>query len=141
MNTHSIERFIVPQDFLYATALAEIKASKKFSHWMWFIFPQLRVLGRSAMSHIYGISGVDEARAYLSHPILSARLMEISEALLQLNTQNPEEIFGEIDARKLQSSMTLFALISEDGSVFHRVLARFYNGQMDGKTLKLLTRS
>ena len=67
--------------------------------------------------------------------------MEISEALLQLNTQNPEEIFGEIDARKLQSSMTLFALISEDGSVFHRVLARFYNGQMDGKTLKLLTRS
>ena len=141
MNTYFIKRFIVPQDFLYATALAEIKAGKKSSHWMWFIFPQLRGLGCSAMSHIYGISGPDEARAYLSHPILSARLMEISEALLQLNTQNPEEILGEIDARKLRSSMTLFALISEDGSVFHRVLARFYNGQMDGKTLKLLTRS
>jgi uncharacterized protein (DUF1810 family) len=141
MNTHSIERFVVPQDFLYATALAEIKAGKKSSHWMWFIFPQLRGLGRSAMSHIYGISGVDEARAYLSHPILSARLTEISEALLQLNTQNPEEILGEIDARKLQSSMTLFALISENGSVFHRVLARFYNGQMDERTLRLLTPS
>ena len=141
MNTHSIERFIEPQDFLYATALTEIKAGKKSSHWMWFIFPQLRGLGRSAMARIYGIEGLDEAWAYLSHPILSAHLTEITEALLQLNTQNPEEILGEIDARKLQSSMTLFALISEDGSVFHRVLARFYNGQMDERTLRLLTQS
>ncbi len=140
MNTHSIERFIEPQDFLYATALAEIKAGKKSSHWMWFIFPQLRGLGRSAMARIYGITGLDEAWAYLSHPILSARLIEISEELLQLNTQNPEEIFGEIDARKLQSSMTLFALISEDGSVFHQVLDRFYDGQMDDHTLELLSR-
>jgi uncharacterized protein (DUF1810 family) len=140
MNTHSIERFIEPQDFLYATALAEIKAGKKSSHWMWFIFPQLRGLGRSAMARIYGIEGLDEAWAYLSHPILSARLIEISEALLQLNTQNPEEILGKIDARKLQSSMTLFALISEDGSVFHQVLDRFYGGQMDAHTLELLSR-
>ena len=140
MNTHSIERFIEPQDFLYATALAEIKAGKKSSHWMWFIFPQLRGLGRSAMARIYGITGLDEAWAYLSHPILSAHLIEISEALLQLNTQNPEEIFGEIDARKLQSSMTLFVLISEDGSVFHQVLDRFYDGQMDDHTLELLSR-
>lgn len=140
MNTHSIERFIEPQDFLYATALAEIKAGKKSSHWMWFIFPQLRGLGRSAMARIYGIEGLDEAWAYLSHPILSARLTEISEALLRLNTQNPEEILGEIDARKLQSSMTLFALISEDGSVFHQVLDRFYGGQMDAHTLELLSR-
>lgn len=140
MNTHSIERFIEPQDFLYATALAEIKAGKKSSHWMWFIFPQLSGLGRSAMARIYGIEGLDEAWAYLSHPILSARLTEISEALLQLNTQNPEEILGEIDARKLQSSMTLFALISEDGSVFHQVLERFYGGQMDAHTLELLSR-
>ena len=140
MNTHSIERFIEPQDFLYATALTEIKAGKKSSHWMWFIFPQLRGLGRSAMARIYGIEGLDEAWAYLSHPILSAHLIEISEALLQLNTQNPEEIFGEIDARKLQSSMTLFVLISEDGSVFHQVLDRFYDGQMDDHTLELLSR-
>lgn len=141
MTIDSFERFTEPQNFLYETALAEIRAGRKCSHWMWFIFPQLRGLGRSAMARIYGIEGLDEAWAYLAHPILSARLTEISEALLQLNTQNPEEILGEIDARKLQSSMTLFALISEEGSVFHRVLARFYNGQMDERTLRLLTPS
>ena len=138
MNTHSIERFIEPQDFLYATALAEIKAGRKKSHWMWFIFPQLRGLGRSSMAHIYGIEGLDEAWAYLAHPILSARLTEISEALLQLETNDPVAILGDIDAKKLRSSMTLFALISEDGSVFHRVLDQFYHGEMDEKTLKLL---
>ena len=139
MNTHSIERFIEPQDFLYATALAEIKAGRKKSHWMWFIFPQLRGLGHSSMAHIYGIEGLDEAWAYLAHPILSARLTEISEALLQLETNDPVAILGDIDAKKLRSSMTLFALISEDGSVFHHVLDRFYDGQMDDRTLKLLS--
>ena len=90
------------------------------------------------MAHIYGIEGLDEAWAYLAHPILSARLTEISEALLQLETNDPVAILGDIDAKKLRSSMTLFALISEDGSVFHRVLDRFYHGEMDEKTLKLL---
>ena len=140
MNTHSIERFIEPQDFLYATALAEIKAGRKKSHWMWFIFPHLRGLAHSSMAHIYGIEGLDEACAYLAHPILSARLTEISEALLQLETNDPVAILGDIDAKKLRSSMTLFALISEDGSVFHQVLDRFYGGQMDDRTLELLSK-
>lgn len=140
MNTHSIERFIEPQDFLYSTALAEIKAGQKDTHWMWFIFPQLRGLAHSSMAHIYGIEDLDEAWAYLAHPILSARLTEISEALLQLETNDPVAILGSTDAKKLRSSMTLFALISEDGSVFHQVLDRFYGGQMDDRTLELLSK-
>ena len=138
MYTHSVERYIEPQDFLYATALAEIKSGKKSSHWMWFIFPQLRGLARSSMAHIYGIEDLDEAWAYLAHPILSTRLIEISEALLESESNDPVVILGNVDAKKLRSSMTLFALISEDGSVFHRVLERFYNGEMDESTLKLL---
>ena len=140
MYTHSVERYIEPQDFLYATALAEIKSGKKSSHWMWFIFPQLRGLARSSMARIYGIEDLDEAWAYLTHPILSTRLIEISEALLESETNDPIAILGDIDAKKLRSSMTLFALISEDGSVFHRVLDRFFNGQMDDCTLELLSK-
>ena len=90
------------------------------------------------MAHIYGIAGLDEAKAYLKHPVLSARLIEICKALLVLKDKKPEDIFGRVDAMKLRSSMTLFALVSEDNSVFHRVLQQFYNGNMDEKTLELV---
>jgi uncharacterized protein (DUF1810 family) len=104
---------------------------------MWYIFPQIRGLGMSSMAHVYGIAGLDEAKAYLAHPTLSARLLEISEALLKHKKKKPEDIFGYTDAMKLRSSMTLFALVSEDDSVFHKVLQAFYNGEMDELTIKL----
>ena len=138
MDIHSLDRFIEVQERMYAVALEEIKSGLKRLHWMWYIFPQLRGLGTSSMAHVYGIAGLDEARAYLSHPVLSARLIEISEALLMLKKKNPEDIFGHTDAMKLRSSMTLFALVSDDGSVFHEVLERFYNGRMDERTLELI---
>ena len=140
MDICSLNRFTEAQERTYAIALEEIKRGEKQSHWMWYIFPQLRGLGRSPMAHTYGISGLEEARAYLAHPVLSARLTEISEALLQ-HQKAPEAIFGEIDAMKLRSSMTLFALVSESGSVFHQVLQQFYNGEMDRKTLELVNKN
>ena len=140
MDINSLDRFIEAQKHLYAIALEEIKRGEKRSHWMWFIFPQMRGLGKSNLSHAFGISGLDEARAYLAHPVLSARLVEICEALLSQKKKKPEDIFGYTDAVKLCSSMTLFALVSEDGSVFHKVLKRFYHGQIDARTLELVNK-
>ena len=137
MDTNSLDRFIEAQERMYAIALEEIKNGEKRSHWMWYIFPQIRGLGMSSMAHIYGISGLDETKAYLAHPTLSVRLLEISEALLRHKKKKPEDIFGYTDAMKLRSSMTLFALVSEDDSVFHKVLQAFYNGEMDDLTIKL----
>ena len=138
MNIDSLDRFIEAQERLYPSALAEVKSGQKRLHWMWFIFPQLRGLGKSTMAYVYGINGLDEARAYLAHPLLSARLFEICEALLLQSNDDAVAIFGKTDAVKLRSSMTLFAAASEDGSVFHRVLDRFYGGKQDGVTLRLI---
>ena len=122
---------------MYETALEEMKNGKKESHWIWYIFPQLRGLSYSPNAYTYGINGLEEAKAYLEHPVLSARLIEISTALLSHKGESIENIMGDIDALKLRSSMTLFALISEDNSVFHQVLACFYDGNMDELTRKL----
>lgn len=138
---YSLERFLKAQDKCYNVALREIKAGEKDSHWMWYIFPQLRGLGMSSQSNKYGISGIDEAKAYLAHPILAARLVEISEAILAHKDKSVYSILGDIDSTKLKSSMTLFALVSEEGSVFHRVLQCFYDGRMDELTLRLLNGS
>lgn len=137
MDINSLERFVEAQERMYTIALEEIKNGEKKSHWMWYIFPQIRGLGMSSMAHIYGIAGLDEAKAYLDHPTLSARLVEVSEALLKHKKKKPEDIFGYTDAMKLRSSMTLFALVSKDDSVFHKVLQAFYNGEMDELTIKL----
>ena len=137
MNINSLERFLEAQEHKYDIALKEIRAGKKRTHWMWYIFPQLRGLGRSQMAYAYGFNGLEEAKAYLDHPVLSARLIEISEALLEHKDQDIEDILGDIDAMKLCSSMTLFALISEDDSVFQRVLDYFYDGEIDKLTIKL----
>ena len=137
MDINSLDRFLEAQERMYETALKEIKNGEKESHWMWYIFPQLRGLGKSRMAYAYGINGIEEAKAYLAHPVLSARLIEITEALLEHKDQDVEDILGDIDAMKLRSSMTLFALISEEVSTFQRVLDCFYDGKMDKQTIKL----
>ena len=131
-------KFIAAQMSTYKTALKEIKSGKKRTHWMWFIFPQLRGLGTSDMAQTYGIADLDEAKLYLAHNELGTRLVEIASELLNLKVSDPEVIFGDIDAMKLKSSMTLFSLVSEENSVFHKVLQKFYKGQQDTKTLELL---
>lgn len=137
MDINSLDRFLEAQERMYETALKEIKNGEKESHWMWYIFPQLRGLGKSRMAYAYGINGIEEAKAYLAHPVLSARLIEITEALLEHKDQDVEDILGDIDAMKLRSSMTLFALISEEVSTFQRVLDCFYDSKMDEQTIKL----
>lgn len=133
-----LQRFIDAQEADFTTALAEIKNGRKRSHWMWYIFPQLRGLGSSETSRYYGIQNIDEAEAYINHPILGQRLMEICLALLQLKTNDPNEIFGSPDDLKLRSSMTLFASLPDAYPVFQSVLEKFFNGKSDDKTLRLI---
>ena len=141
MKEYDLERFVKMQEYNYDTALKEIREGRKKSHWIWYIFPQLVGLGRSRMAQHYGIEDIEEARQYLAHPILGARLREISDALMSLglDQNDPEEVMGgHPDDWKLQSCMTLFAAISEEGSVFHDVLYKFFGGEMDAKTLEML---
>ena len=138
MKNYDLERFFPDHDRDYPQALREIRAGHKKSHWIWYIFPQLRGLGTSQMSWDYGIIDADEARLYLSHPVLGSDLLEISEALLKLDESDPVKVMGRIDAIKLKSSMTLFAAVSDEGSVFHRVLDKFFGGEKDASTLSRL---
>lgn len=140
MKMDSLKRFEDAQENMYQIALKEIVNGKKESHWMWYIFPQLRGLGYSHMAYTYGIDGIEEAKAYLAHPVLSARLIEITEALLGHKEKTIYQILGDVDSMKLRSSMTLFASLSEERSVYHKVLESFYEGQMDELTLKLMKR-
>ena len=134
----NLERFQRAQAFDYDTALREIRDGRKESHWMWYVFPQMKGLGHSSMADYYGISGKEEARAYLADPVLGPHLMEISEALMELEDKNAAAIFGFPDVLKLRSSMTLFAAVSEENSVFQRVLDAYYHGEKDERTLELL---
>ncbi|MDR2705380.1 MAG: DUF1810 domain-containing protein [Planctomycetaceae bacterium] len=134
----NLERFIEAQRMDYQQALSEIKNGRKQSHWMWYIFPQIAGLGFSETSHFYAIRDLDEATAYFRHKILGTRLVEISEALLQLPTNNAHQIFGSPDDMKLQSSMTLFSLVESTNPVFQAVLDKFFNGKPDQKTIQLL---
>ena len=138
MDINSLDRFLEAQDRMYSVALKELKNGKKRSHWMWYMFPQLRELGTSSMSYTYGISGLDEAKAYLAHPVLSERLYELCGALLEHKDKKAYEILGDIDAKKLHSSMTLFALISKKESIFHQVIDAFFDGERDIDTLDLI---
>ncbi len=135
----NLEKFLLAQQNTYSTALKEISCGKKYSHYMWFIFPQLKALGLSNTAKYYGIENLQEAKDYLNHPILGARLKEISTALLKHNNKTAVDILGDIDAIKLCSSMTLFAVISNKDSVFHKVLNKYFNGIMDPLTLKEIT--
>ena len=136
---YNLERFITAQKRDYKNALNEIKAGHKQSHWIWYVFPQLKFLGNSYNAKFYGIENLDEAKNYLAHPVLGKNLIEISEELLKLSENNPVVVMnGEIDAMKLKSSMTLFAYISEKNSVFHKVLEKFFGGGFDEKTINLI---
>jgi len=137
-DPYDLQRFIDAQDGVYETALAELRAGSKQSHWMWFIFPQLRGLGLSPTARLYGLVSLDEARAYLQHPLLGARLHQCVEALAPwANRGSAEEIFGPIDAMKLRSSLTLFDEIEPNGP-FEEGLTAFFNGVPDERTLALL---
>ena len=138
MDINSLDRFLTAQEHVFDLALGEIRRGHKRSHWMWYIFPQLRSLGKSQRSFVYGIADLDEAKRYLAHPILGCRLTEISNILLSVRGKSSVEILGEIDSQKLHSSMTLFAAISDEGSVFHKVIDMYFDGEYDSKTMEIL---
>lgn len=140
MQHMTLGRFLSAQETAYPRALAEIRNGRKESHWMWYVFPQLRGLGRSNTAWYYGIENLAEARAYLAHPVLGKRLREISGELLKLKETNARVIFGWTDAAKLRSCMTLFSLADETESLFRQVLNRFFDGVPDPQTIQLLKR-
>jgi uncharacterized protein (DUF1810 family) len=135
-DPHRLQRFVDAQDEAgaYERSLAELRAGRKTSHWMWFVFPQIAGLGRSPMARTYAIDSLAEARAYLEHPILGPRLRESSRALAELDGGSADEVLGEVDAVKLHSSMTLFARAAPDQPVFRRVLGKYFGGSPDEAT-------
>ena len=140
-DTFNLERFVTAQEPVFDTALAELRSGRKRSHWMWFVFPQLRGLGRSQAAQFYGLESLDEARAYLAHPVLGPRLELSTQAVLESGGASLNAIFGSPDDMKFRSSMTLFALaFPEAESVFRQALGRWSAGQMDEQTLALVGR-
>jgi len=133
-ESHDLERFVLAQEGVYDGVLDELRAGSKVGHWIWFIFPQIAGLGHSAMSQLYAISSLEEARAYLAHPVLGARLRECAATVLATTGRTALEIFGSIDAVKLRSSMTLFHRAAPEEPVFTQVLERFYGGITDDAT-------
>jgi uncharacterized protein (DUF1810 family) len=133
-----LERFVTAQEPIFATALAELHAGRKDTHWMWFIFPQLAGLGFSSMAQRYAIQNLAEARAYVAHPMLGPRLLACCRALLSVTGKSAAEIMGYPDDMKLRSSMTLFAHADPSRPEFARVLQQYFDGRPDAKTLDLL---
>jgi uncharacterized protein (DUF1810 family) len=136
--TRDLERFVEAQSGVYEQALSEIRAGSKRSHWMWFIFPQLKGLGSSSTADYFGIASAAEADAYLRHPMLGTRLRECCDATLAITGRSATEIFGSPDDSKLRSCATLFAHCSPAGSVFERVLDVYFHGEPDARTIALL---
>lgn len=136
-DKYDIARFIEAQEGVYTIALRELQEGRKRSHWMWYVFPQLKGLGRSYNSNFYGISGAEEASEYLEDTILGQRLREVSNAILNLATDDAIKVFGDIDSCKLKSSMTLFDLISPN-DIFARVLDKYFDGQRDNRTVNII---
>jgi uncharacterized protein (DUF1810 family) len=134
----TLERYIKAQAPVYARALAELKRGEKQSHWMWFIFPQIAGLGRSSMSQTYAIQSLEEARDYLAHPVLGARMRECCQVLLALDGKTAHEIFRQPDDLKFRSSMTLFAQAAPEEPLFHNLLKKYFGGKADAATLELL---
>jgi uncharacterized protein (DUF1810 family) len=137
-DPYDLERFVTAQGGVYPQALAELRRGLKTGHWMWFIFPQIAGLGFSEMSQRFGISSIAEARAYLAHPVLGPRLIECASVVAGTSGRTAEQIFGDIDAIKLRSSMTLFHRAAPEEPVLVQVLERFFDGQPDAATDRLL---
>lgn len=135
-----LDRFVVAQDRVWSEVLAELHAGQKRTHWMWFVFPQLKGLGHSPTAQFYGIADASEARAYLAHPLLGPRLEDAVGTVLGSAPRNAVEIFGPVDALKFRSSMTLFAAVATERILFDDALARYYGGNPDEATLTLLNR-
>ena len=139
-DPHDLSRFLRAQDTGYAQALSELRSGLKQSHWMWWVFPQFHGLAASPTSKYYSIKSLAEAKAYLDHPVLGSRLLECAETVLQVEGRSAAEILGSPDDLKLRSSATLFACVSSQGSVFDRVLEKYYRRERDDRTLRLLGR-
>jgi len=139
VDPYQLDRFVVAQDEgSYRAALAELRAGRKTSHWMWFIFPQVAGLGRSAAAQHFAISSLDEAQAYLRHPVLGPRLRECVQLLAALDGKSADQILGSVDAMKLRSSLTLFMAAAPDEPLFRDVLAKYFGGAADQLTLDRL---
>jgi uncharacterized protein (DUF1810 family) len=137
-DPYQLARFVAAQQGTYDQAVAELRRGRKTGHWIWYVFPQIAGLGMSATSQRYAIGSLDEARAYLEHPVLGARLIEAASVLLGNADSTAEQILGELDAMKVRSSMTLFQQAEPDEPVFGRVLDRFFEGIPDAETMRRL---
>jgi uncharacterized protein (DUF1810 family) len=137
-SNNELKKFLDAQNQVYLKALSEIKEGKKNSHWMWYIFPQIKGLGSSETAKFYAITDLEEAAAYLSHPVLGKHLIEIAEEVLNLNGKTATQIFGTPDDMKLRSCMTLFANVKNANPIFQKVLAKYFNGLPDDLTLQFL---
>jgi|SRR5215472_5774438 len=137
-DPYNLERFVIAQDSVFKRVLSELQAGTKMGHWMWFIFPQIRGLGRSPISIEFAISSRDEAQAYLQHPLLGPRLKECTSLVLQVEGRSATDIFNSPDDMKFRSSMTLFAQVPGADDIFHRALQKYFNGIPDRLTLDRL---
>ena len=133
---YNLDRFIDAHNDDYTRALNEVKSGRKLTHWMWYIFPQIAGLGMSETAKYYEIKSLDEARAYLNNELLKDHIIEISNALLELDKTDPVEVFGDVDALKLKSSMTLFSYVSDD-EIFNKVIDKYFNGSKDLTTVRI----
>ena len=138
MDTYDLGRYVHAQAPVYHTVLEELRAGLKQTHWMWYIFPQLQGLGQSQMARFYAITSLEEAHAYLLHPVLGARLVECAQAVLSVPGKSAQEILGSPDDFKLRSCMTLFASVENAPPVFNQVLEKYYQGLPDSYTVKIL---
>ena len=139
-DARDLQRFVDAQEQVLDDVLAELKRGRKYGHWIWFIFPQLKGLGRSSTSEFYGISSLAEAKAYLQHPILGPRLLECTKLVIEIQGSDAEEIFGEIDAMKFRSCMTLFAAVAPRERIFSQALEQYFKGEGDPLTMSYLVK-
>ncbi|WP_137894320.1 DUF1810 domain-containing protein [Ramlibacter sp. 2FC] len=137
-DPYDLQRFVTAQDPVYAQVCAELAAGAKASHWMWFVFPQLRALGRSATAHYYGLASRAEAAAYWRHPLLGQRLKDCTELVLGVQGRTAHQIFGGVDELKFRSCMTLFAAVAPEEPAFRQALEKYFGGAADPRTLELL---